>query len=134
MHSPLARSLVALVLVAGRPFVAAQSSSLSPSEMGKGAQYRVREINWTGIRVFPFEQIKSISSVHVEDVLDMSKVQATVEAVRSLYVANGYSSATIVLQVRVLNGLGVSVSFRIVEGAQLQRLRPPRKQAIADFN
>ena len=79
---------------------------------------KVREIIITGYRALSPDQIASVCQMHVEDFLDMDKVQETTEAVHRLYVANGYPKASIVPQIRFKKRLGVSVAFNIVEGPQ----------------
>jgi hypothetical protein len=86
-------------------------------EVVEGARYRVGQIQWTGVTAVSPEQIRSISLIHVEDILDMSKVRETLEAVRRLYAAIGYPKASIQVQVHDA-GHRVSVNFRVVEGAQ----------------
>jgi hemolysin activation/secretion protein len=86
-------------------------------EVAEGVRYRVREIQWTGVKAVPFEQIVSISPIQVEDILDMSRVRQTLEAVRRLYAAVGYPKASIQVQVHDA-GHRVSVDFSVVEGAQ----------------
>jgi outer membrane protein assembly factor BamA len=88
-------------------------------EFEEGARYKVREIEWSGFRAVSSDQLISIAQVQIEDVLFMSKVRETVEAVRKLYAANGYLKASIVPQVRVQEvGQGATVIFRVVEGAR----------------
>ena len=88
-------------------------------EFEEGARYKVREITWLGFRAVSSDQLMSVSQVQIEDVLDMSKVQATMEAVRKLYAANGYPRASIVPQVQSQKtGIGATVEFKISEGAQ----------------
>ena len=88
-------------------------------EVAEGARYKVREISWSGIKAVSSEQVFSISQIRPEDILDMSRVRETLEAVRSLYAAIGYPKASIVLQVQVHEaGHWASVDFSVVEGAQ----------------
>ena len=85
----------------------------------EGSRYKVREINWLGIKALTLEQIVSISQIRPEDTLDTSKVQETVEALRRLYSASGYPAASIVPDYRVHEvGHWVAVDFRVVEIAQ----------------
>jgi len=85
----------------------------------EGARYRVREIEWLGIKAISADQILSISQVHPEDILDTSKVRETLEAVRRLYVAIGYPAASIVPEVQVHEaGHWVSLHFSVLEGVQ----------------
>ena len=56
-------------------------------EVVEGARYKVREITWLGIKAISSEQIVPISQIRPEDILDMSKVRETLEAVRRLYAA-----------------------------------------------
>jgi hypothetical protein len=56
-------------------------------EVVEGARYKVREITWSGIKAVSSEQIVPISQIRPEDILDMSKVRETLEAVRRLYAA-----------------------------------------------
>jgi outer membrane protein assembly factor BamA len=88
-------------------------------EVVEGARYKVREIEWWNLKGVSFEQITSVSPIQVDDVLDMSKVRETLEAVRRLYAANGYPQATIVPQFQIPEaGQGATVIFTVVEGAQ----------------
>jgi outer membrane protein assembly factor BamA len=86
-------------------------------ELKEGPHYRVSEIEiWNN--VLPYEQIKSVYQIQLGDFLDMSKVVKTAEALRKVYVANGYQKALVVPQVRFDNGL-VGVAFKVVEAAPL---------------
>jgi outer membrane protein assembly factor BamA len=87
-------------------------------EVAEGARYKVTAVEWWNLSAVSFEQITSVSPIQVGDVLDMSKIRETLEAVRRLYAANGYPQASIVPQFREA-GHGVTVSFAVVEGPQL---------------
>ena len=64
------------------------------------------------------DQIIALSQTQLEDSFDRNKMRETAEAVRKLYAARGYLNASIVPEVRFLGGLGVCVSFKVVEGPQ----------------
>src|SRR5262249_44760694 len=85
----------------------------------EGARYKVREVQWSGIKAITMDQILSISQLHPEDILDTSKVRETQEAVRRLYVAIGYPAASIVPEVQVHEaGHWLSLHFGVLEGVQ----------------
>ena len=86
-------------------------------EVEEGARYKVTALEWWNLKAISFEQITSVSLIQVGDVLDMSKVRETQEAVRRLYTANGYPQASIIPQFREA-GHAVTVTFAVVEGAQ----------------
>jgi outer membrane protein assembly factor BamA len=87
--------------------------------VAEGARYKVREVVWTGFKAVPGENIVSISQIRPEDILDTSKVRATVEAVRKLYAASGYPVASIIPQIEAHEaGHWVAVYFSVVEGPQ----------------
>jgi outer membrane protein assembly factor BamA len=88
-------------------------------EIVEGARYKVREISWLGVQAVSSEQVFSISQIHPEDILDTSKVRETLEAVRRLYAALGYPTASVVPRVEVHEaGHWVSLYFNVAEGAQ----------------
>ena len=85
----------------------------------EGAQYKVREIIWSGITHVSGDQINSISQIRPEDILDTSKVRDVLETVRRLYGTIGYRDVAIVPDVRVHEtGHWVSLYFSVSEGAQ----------------
>lgn len=88
-------------------------------EVQEGARYKVGEVEWWNLKVFSVEQVMAVSPIHIDDVIDMSKLPETVETVRKLYAANGYPKASILPQVQFQEGgHGVTVIFRVTEGAQ----------------
>jgi outer membrane protein assembly factor BamA len=105
-------------------FSAAQGSSpresqgtTSTSNVADASGYTIREINWSGIQAIPFPDIAAVLKIQVQDRVEMSKVQATVEALRSLYRARGYAEVAIVPRFEVHEaGHWVAVYFAIREG------------------
>ena len=87
-------------------------------EVKEGARYKVREIQLLGYRAISSEQIMALSETQIEEFFDGNKMRQTAQAIRRLYAANGYINASVLPEVRFLGGLGVCVSFRIVEGPQ----------------
>lgn len=88
-------------------------------EVAEGARYKVLQIEWWNLKAISFEQITSISTIQVDDFLDMGKIRETLDEVHRLYAANGYLQAWIVPQFRVQEaGQRVTVIFAVVEGAQ----------------
>ena len=87
-------------------------------EVKEGARYKVREIQLNGYRAVSSEQIMALSETQIEEFFDGTKMRQTAAAIRKLYAANGYNSASVFPDVQFLGGLGVRVSFRIVEGQQ----------------
>jgi outer membrane protein assembly factor BamA len=49
-------------------------------EVVEGARYKVREVMFLGVNAVPSEQVFSLSQIHPEDILDMSKVRETLES------------------------------------------------------
>jgi outer membrane protein insertion porin family len=86
--------------------------------MAEGKQYKVMQVTWSGVRAISDEQFRSISQIRPDDILDMSKVRETTEALRRLYASIGYPHASIVARVQDEVGHRVSLAFRIVEGVQ----------------
>jgi len=82
----------------------------------EGDQYKVREIEWRGVKAFTAEQIKGITPIRVGDIFSMSKVDEFVEAARSLYRASGYLNASIKPEIKCLNPRAVQLLFFIDEG------------------
>ena len=87
-------------------------------EVKEGARYKVREIQLNGYRTLSSEQIMALSETQIEEFFDGTKMRQTAAAIRKLYAAKGYNSASVFPDVQFLGGLGVRVSFRIVEGQQ----------------
>lgn len=85
----------------------------------KGARYRVREITWLGIQAISMERIASISELSPHDILDLSKVEETLDTVRLLYHAIGYPGVVITPQIQCdKNGHSAIVNYIVSEGAQ----------------
>lgn len=90
----------------------------------EGPRYRVENIVIGGYKALSVEQIYAVTPIALGDFFDITKVRETADAVRRLYVANGYPNASIVPDVRSREGLTVGkkptvgVIFRIVEGKQ----------------
>jgi hypothetical protein len=108
------------------PAVIASDGSRHPQpvtlkvDLQEGARYKVGEIEWWNSKVFSGDQLVSLSPIQLEEVLDLSKVRSTVEAVHSLYAANGYPKASIVPQFRFDETRHrVVVIFDITEGGQM---------------
>ncbi len=85
-------------------------------EFDEGVHYWVREVVVVGNREVPADQAFSVSQIRLGDFLDMVKVQQTVEAIRRLYAANGYSKASIAPSVRRSDGHSLCVTFAVMEG------------------
>ena len=90
----------------------------------EGPRLRVGEISIGGYNSLSVKQIYGVVPIAPGDVFDITKVREAADAVRRLYVANGYPNASIVPDVELREGITVSekptvgVIFRIVEGKQ----------------
>jgi len=81
----------------------------------EGPQYKLRQIQLQGVRVFTPEQIRSLLPMQLEEVFDTSKVREMLDGVKRLYVSAGYTDVTIVPEVKTMehgNGLALFLTFR----------------------
>lgn len=91
-------------------------------DVDEGNQYKVREIEWIGVKAFTPEQIEEISPIRVEDIFNKSKVHEFVEGTKNLYQATGYINASITPEIKVRNPFGLELRFLIDEGPLSQSL------------
>lgn len=83
----------------------------------EGPQYKLRRIEWQGVRAFTAEQIWSLQPMRPEDVFDTSKVREMLDGVKRLYVSAGYSGVTIVPEVKTMeHGNGLELFLNVQEG------------------
>ena len=87
----------------------------------EGPRLKVGNVEISGYNSLSAEQIYAVVPISPGDYFDITKVREAADAVRRLYVANGYPNASIIHDVQFREGMGkptVGVIFRIVEGKQ----------------
>jgi outer membrane protein assembly factor BamA len=60
------------------------------SPVNEGEQYWLKEIRWTGVAVFPEEELLRMMPVHPWELISRAKVAEGLEVVRKLYASHGY--------------------------------------------
>ena len=104
------------------PIVRVRDASRSPKPVAlvfdtvEGNQYKVREIEWHGVKAFTPEQIQEITPIRVEDTFSKTKVDEFVEGTRNLYRASGYRNVSVKPEIKCLSAGGVQLQFFIDEG------------------
>jgi outer membrane protein assembly factor BamA len=92
--------------------------SLTFETVEEGRRYQTREIEWWYVNSFTPEQIRSVSTLRVGDILEPGKLRGTVENVKDMYRANGYPEASIVPEIKFIEPNAVSVKFTVTEGVR----------------
>ncbi len=92
--------------------------SLTFKTVEEGRRYRTQQIEWWFVTSFTPEQIRSVSTLRVGDILEPGKLRETVKNVKNMYRANGYPEASIVPEIKFIEPSVVSVKFSVTEGVR----------------
>lgn len=95
-----------------------QPVSLTFKTVEEGRRYQTHQIAWWHVNSFTPEQIRSVSTLRVGDILVPGKLRGTVENVKNMYRANGYPEASIVPEIKFIEPNAVFVKFTVTEGVR----------------
>ncbi len=83
----------------------------------EGPVYKLRSIEWNGVKMFRAEEIWKIQPMQPEDVFDTSQVRAMLDGVRRLYVSSGFPNVSVTPAIRIIPPRGIALTFRVDEGS-----------------
>jgi outer membrane protein insertion porin family len=87
--------------------------------LNEGQQYRLREVHWSGMRVFTEEELLSMMPINPGEIFSRAKVARGLEAARRLYGSKGYINFTSVPDTQIGDeGALVALKIEVDEGRQ----------------
>ena len=81
----------------------------------EGPQFKLRAIEFNGVRAFQPDEIWSMSPLGIDDVFDTSKVRELLEGLRRAYVAKGYPHLTVTPETEIVGTKGVKLTLIVDE-------------------
>ncbi len=86
-------------------------------DISLGEQYRMGEVHWNGVKVFPLSKVEPLFLLRPGDIFDLSKVRQSLEAVRKLYEASSYFDMVFSPETRISpENRTIDLTFTVEEG------------------
>lgn len=86
-----------------------------------GGRYRLRQLNWVGIKAFSASRLDAVFLLHPGDIFGVSKVRQGLEVVKRLYGTDGYINMVCTPDTEVhKEDQTIALTFNVEEGIQFR--------------